>query len=367
MRAEHYVGLMSGTSLDGIDAVTVSFEGDRLSVTGHAEHPFPPELRQELLDLNQAGGQDELERAATAGVALARCYAQASLAAVAAAGLQPADIAAIGCHGQTVRHRPERGYTLQLGNGAWLAELTGILVVTDFRSRDLAAGGQGAPLVPAFHEAVFASPDTARALLNLGGISNLTLLRPGEPARGYDCGPGNVLMDGWAERHLGQPFDRDGAWARTGRVDPALLETLLTHPHFRRTPPKSTGRDEFHLQWLEHHDCVRQLPPQDVQATLLALTARAAADCIAAEADGASLEIFCCGGGARNGALMSALQDLLPGLPVASTDVLGLPVQWVEAAAFAWLARELLQGRHASRPHVTGARHSVPLGAIYPA
>lgn len=367
MSARHYVGLMSGTSLDGVDAVTVSFEDDRLQVTGHAERPFPPELRNELLDLNRPDGRDELERAAAAGVALARCYADAALATVAAAGLQPADITAIGCHGQTVRHRPERGYTLQLGNGAWLAELTGILVVTDFRSRDLAAGGQGAPLVPAFHEAVFASPHTPRALLNLGGISNLTLLRPGEPARGYDCGPGNVLLDGWIERHQGQSFDQDGAWALTGRPDAALLEALLEHSHFRRAPPKSTGRDEFHLDWLETHVLVRELPPQDVQATLLALTARAAADCIAAEANGSFLEVFCCGGGARNKALMAALQELLPGLPVAPTDVLGLPVQWVEATAFAWLARELLEGRHASRPKVTGARHSVPLGAIYPA
>ena len=367
MRAEPYVGLMSGTSLDGIDAVAVSFEGACPEVLGQASLPFPPELRTELLNLNRPRGQDELERAAAAGVALAQTYAEAALAAAAAAGLRPDQVAAIGCHGQTVRHRPERGYTVQLGNGAWLAELTGITVVTDFRSRDIAAGGQGAPLVPAFHEAVFAGT-RPRAILNLGGISNLTLLCPGKPPRGYDCGPGNVLLDGWSERHLGVPFDRDGAWAQGGTPDPVLLSALLEHPHFRRAPPKSTGRDEFHLPWLDSHDAVGRLAPRDVQATLLALTARAAADCILAESAEALPEaVYCCGGGALNGALLDALQAALPGLAVTRTEALGLPVQRVEAVAFAWLARELLQGRPASRPSVTGARHSALLGAVYPA
>jgi anhydro-N-acetylmuramic acid kinase len=367
MSEAHYVGLMSGTSLDGIDAVAVSFSGNVPSVQGHVTHDLPAELRATLLDLNTPHGQNELERAAMAGVALARCYAAATLQVLKQTGWSPTQVQAIGCHGQTVRHRPELGFTLQLGNGALLAELTGITVVTDFRSRDIAAGGQGAPLVPAFHDAIFRSPHHSRIILNLGGIANLTVLHPGQATRGYDCGPANVLLDGWVERHLGQPFDRDGQWGRSGTISVALLQTLMEHPFFQRKPPKSTGRDEFHLPWLEGVLDERPgLPAQDVQATLVALTAHSVAQCIAAEAT-AGMEVCCCGGGAKNPALVEQLRTLLPNTSVRLTDDLGVPVMQVEATAFAWLARELLQGRHANLPAVTGAHSRVPLGAIYPA
>ncbi len=361
------MGLMSGTSLDGIDAVAVSFSGDGPSVLAHVTHDFPAALRATLLELNTPQGQNELERAALTGVALARCYAAATHQVLKQAGLLPPQVRAIGCHGQTVRHRPDQGFTLQLGNGALLAELTGITVVTDFRSRDIAAGGQGAPLVPAFHDAIFRSPHHSRIILNLGGIANLTVLHPGRETRGYDCGPANVLMDGWVERHLGQPYDRDGLWGRSGTVSMVLLQALLKHPFFQRKPPKSTGRDEFHLPWLEGVlDQRPVLASQDVQATLVALTAHSVAQCIAAEAaDG--MELYCCGGGARNPALVELLRSLLPNASVRLTDDLGVPAMQVEATAFAWLARELLQGRHANLPAVTGAHGRVPLGAIYPA
>ena len=367
MGAEHYVGLMSGTSLDGIDAVAVSFSGNVPNVLGHVAHEFPAELRATLLDLNTPQGHNELERAAVASVALARCYAAVTHDVLQQAGWSSGQVSAIGCPGQTVRHRPEQGFTLQLGNGAQLAELTGITVVTDFRSRDIAAGGQGAPLVPAFHDAIFRSAHHPRIILNLGGIANLTVLHPGQKTRGYDCGPANVLLDGWVERHRGQPFDRDGLWARSGTVSTALLKALLGHPYFPRKPPKSTGRDEFHLPWLDSLlDQQDVLAPQDVQATLMALTTHSVARCIAAEA-AEGLEVYCCGGGAKNHTLMEQLRALLPNASVHLTDALGVPALRVEATAFAWLARELLQGRSANLPAVTGAQKQVPLGAIYPA
>ncbi len=367
MSTEHYVGIMSGTSLDGIDAVVTSFsEAQPTVVLGHVFTTLPAALRTTLLSLNVPQGYDELERAAVAGVELTRHYADVALDAIRQSGLSSKHIRAIGCHGQTVRHRPDQGFTLQLGNGALLAELTGLTVVTDFRSRDIAAGGQGAPLVPAFHDAMFRSPTHARIILNLGGFSNLTVLRPGHETRGYDCGPANVLLDGWAERHLGQPFDCDGSWGQSGSISPALLQALLAHPYFLRTPPKSTGRNEFHLGWLENLHEMHGLSPRDVQATLAELTAQTVADCIATEwCEG--LEIYCCGGGAKNRALIERLQALLPKTQVRLTDALGIPATLVEATAFAWLARELLHHRSASLPTVTGARSKVLLGAIYPA
>src|SRR5487761_2656085 len=293
MSAENYVGLMSGTSLDGVDAVAVSFSGNAPSVQGHVAHEFPAKLRATLLDLNTPQGHNELERAAIAGIALARCYTSSTQDVLQKAGWSAPQVSAIGCHGQTVRHRPEQGFTLQLGNGAQLAELTGITVVTDFRSRDIAAGGQGAPLVPAFHDAIFRSPHHPRIILNLGGIANLTVLHPEQDTRGYDCGPANVLLDGWVERHRGQPFDHDGLWARSGTVSSTLLAALLEHPHFLRKPPKSTGRDEFHLSWLDTLlDERRDLSAQDVQATLVALTAHSVAQCIPAEAL-ENMEVYC--------------------------------------------------------------------------
>lgn len=371
-----FIGLMSGTSLDGVDGVLVAFEpgGDRaLEVRAHAHRPFAAGLRAELMALNAPGGTDELHRAALAANALARVQAEVVQA------LRPqgaaAAIAAIGSHGQTVRHRPGEfdgtGYTLQLNNPALLAELTGCTVVADFRPRDVAAGGQGAPLVPAFHARVFGLPGHPRALLNLGGIANLTLLPatddPAGVVRGFDCGPANALLDHWVQRHRGQPFDADGAWAATGQVQPALLAQLCGEPFLRQPPPKSTGRDLFHPGWLDTHLApYAGLRPEDVQATLAEFTVVTAADALRAHAPGVP-ELLVCGGGALNAHLMRRLAVALPGVAVRSSAEAGLPPLQVEAAAFAWLARACLLGEAGNLPAVTGARGPRTLGAIYPA
>lgn len=370
-----FIGLMSGTSLDGVDGVVARFDDHGApTVLAHAHRPFSDPLRDELLALNHAGGVDELHRAALAANGLARVQAEVCALLLAQSGLRAKDITAIGSHGQTVRHRPGEfdgsGYTLQLNNPALLAELAGMAVVADFRSRDVAAGGQGAPLVPAFHAVVFSRPGVARALLNLGGIGNLTLLPAvGDAAgqvRGFDCGPGNALLDHWVQRHRGQAFDADGAWAASGCVKPALLRALLGEPFLSRRPPKSTGRDLFNPAWLAQHLAGHEaLPPEDVQATLAEFTARAAAEALLREAP-ACVELQVCGGGALNGHLMRRLQALLPGVAVGSTAALGLPPLQVEAAAFAWLARACWLGQPGNRPEVTGARGLRVLGAIYP-
>lgn len=356
-----YVGLMSGTSLDGVDAVVVRFAGNRPEVLASAHRPFDAVLRADLLRLSTAGG-DELERAAKLGNTLARIYAHAVEDAVTASSILRDRIAAIGCHGQTVRHRPDQGYSVQIGNAALLAELTSLRVVCDFRSRDIAAGGQGAPLVPAFHAAVFARPEEDRAVLNVGGIANVTLLGRDGSVRGYDTGPGNCLMDLWAARHVGLPYDEAGRWAASGRLLPELLAAWLAEPYFGRPPPKSTGRELFNERWLGD-----RLPPgarpQDVQATLLELTVRSAATAIAQS--GAARAIVC-GGGALNRALMARLGERLERITVEESGAHGLDPLQVEATAFAWLAREALEARPANLPGVTGARGRRVLGAVYP-
>lgn len=286
-------------------------------------------------------------------------------ALLADARLAPAVLSAIGCHGQTVRHRPDRGYTLQLLNGALLAERTGIRVVCDFRSRDVAAGGQGAPLVPAFHAAAFGAPGAHRVIVNLGGIANLTDLNGGGPATGFDTGPANVLLDLWAEAHLGAPIDRDGAWAASGKVIDALLDQMLAEPYFSAAPPKSTGRERFNRGWLARHAPERHAPA-DVQATLAELTAATVADAIRRHC-AAATDILLCGGGAHNAELVRRLAARLPGRAIADTGALGIAPKWVEASAFAWLAREALAARPGNVPQVTGARGPRVLGAIYPA
>lgn len=362
-----YVGLMSGTSLDGVDAVLVDIAPDgALSLRGHVHRPFADELRDELLALNLPG-TDELHRASLAACGLARAYAAVVDALLRGASVGPTEVRALGAHGQTVRHRPDAGYTRQLLDGALLAEATGIDVVCDLRSRDVAAGGQGAPLVPAFHAAVFGRAGEPRAVLNLGGISNLTLLQSGRPVTGFDCGPANALLDGWCQRHRGTPFDDDGRWAAGGRVDEALLATLLAEPYFDLAPPKSTGRDLFHLGWLEARLAARPgLAAVDVQATLAALTVESVARALERHAP-ASAALFVCGGGARNGLLMHRLAERLPRLRVSTTDELGVPVDQVEAAAFAWLAHRFCERQPGNLPEVTGARGLRVLGALYPA
>lgn len=371
-----YIGLMSGTSLDGVDGVLARCPADGQPVVlAHADLPFPPGLRETLLALN-APGPDELDRAARASVALADVYADVVSAVLKAGGLAASAVRAVGAHGQTVRHRPELGYTLQLNAPARLAETSGIPVVADFRSRDVAAGGQGAPLVPAFHAACFGT-DTPRVILNLGGIANVTLLHPGQPVTGFDTGPANLLLDLWCARHTGQPYDAQGAFAASGRVSDSLLAYLVaSEPWLALPPPKSTGRDLFHADWLDtrlaawHRSPAAQgagapLSPADVQATLQRLTAHTVANALQGRvAD--SAQVWVCGGGARNDGLMADLAHCLR-RPVQSTDALGIPPQQVEALAFAWLAARHVQGRTANLPAVTGARGERILGAYYPA
>jgi len=373
--AELFIGLMSGTSLDGVDGVLADFAGGRIAVLAHATASFPLALRAEFLELNEPGGRNELHRAALAGNELARIYATVLSQLLQQAGITADAVRAVGAHGQTVRHRPlefdATGYTLQLNNPALLAELGGIDVVADFRTRDLAAGGQGAPLVPAFHHALFSRPGEAVAILNVGGIANLSLLPaqrdPHGQILGFDCGPGNALMDYWCQHHLGRPFDEDGRWAATGQVLPALLARLRAESYFAKPPPKSTGRDLFNPNWLAAHlGAEAQAAPQDVQATLAELSALSCADDLKRHGP-ASRCLIVCGGGALNRHLLRRLRALLPGIAVESSAAHGLPPLQVEAAAFAWLARATLRRESGNLPSVTGARAARVLGAIYPA
>ncbi len=357
------IGLMSGTSLDGVDAALVEFSASPPRTLATFWLPYPADIRRQALQL-QAAQPDEIRSAALLANALARCYAEAVREVLAGAGIAAAQVAAIACHGQTIRHQPAAGYSIQLNNPALLAELSGISVVADFRSRDIAAGGQGAPLVPAFHAAVFGDPRLHRVILNLGGIANLTDLDPQQPVRGFDCGPGNLLMDAWIERHQGQRYDESGHWASAGQVLPELLQRLLADEFFAVGPPKSCGRDEFNLGWLEGQ-LEGSERPGDVQATLLELTSVSVAEAINRWC-GSTQELYVCGGGARNTALMARLQRYLPDCRVASTDFLGQPADWVEAVAFAWLAWRTLHGEPGNLAEVTGARGPRILGAIYP-
>ena len=366
-----YVGLMSGTSLDGVDGVLANIDTNgQMRVMAHATTPFEAELRASLLSLNQSG-PNELHLAALAANGLARTYAMVVARLLTDTGLQASDITAIGAHGQTVRHQPllhdGTGYTLQLNNPALLAELSGIDVVADFRTRDLAAGGQGAPLVPAFHQGVFGRPDATVAVLNIGGISNLSVLSPSGEVRGWDCGPGNALMDHWCQRHTGQAFDRHGAWAASGQIQEALLARLLQEDYLHLAPPKSTGRDLFNPDWLAARlgDVPAGTLAQDIQATLTAFTAQACIRDVLRHAPHAQ-ELIVCGGGALNLELVRQLQHGLPALAVVSSEARGLPPLQVEAAAFAWLAHRCVRREPASLPSVTGARGARVLGAIYP-
>ena len=367
-----YLGLMSGTSLDGVDCALVDLSGPpALAATRFL--PYPLGLRDALLELSQSGS-DELERAGRLSVELSALYATAVNGLLADAGIEAAGIAAIGCHGQTVRHRPESGFTVQLVNPALLAERTGIMVVADFRSRDIAAGGQGAPLVPAFHAVCFRSTQRHRVVVNIGGIANLTDLPapPNGAVRGFDSGPGNILLDVWASQHLGTHCDRDGRLASTGTVIPDLLERMLNDEYFDRPPPKSTGRERFNAKWLaaklgdERDYRHAGHAAADVQATLAELTARTIAEAIERCCPGAE-DVFACGGGVHNPDLMRRLQAGLGDRHLATTDALGVPADWVEAMAFAWLARQALNRSSGNLPEVTGARGPRVLGAVYPA
>lgn len=378
MSSRLFIGLMSGTSLDGVDGVLARLHDDgKMHVEGHAFRPFAHPFRDTLLALNQSG-PNELHLAALAGNQVSRHYAQVVHDLLAHATLRPQDITAIGAHGQTVRHRPLEfdgdstsqqaavGYTIQLINAALLTELTDIDVVADFRNRDLAAGGQGAPLVPAFHQGVFGQPGQCVAAMNIGGISNISVLHADGSVQGWDCGPGNALMDFWCQRHTGQAFDRNGAWAATGTVHTDLLHSLLSEDFLSRVPPKSTGRDLFNPTWLEQHlRAFVSLTVEDVQATLTEFTALACAMDVSAHAANAQTLIVC-GGGALNEHLMRRLSTHLPSMDIVSSVHRGLPPLQVEAAAFAWLAFKALRREPASLKSVTGARGARILGAIYP-
>lgn len=365
------IGLMSGTSLDGVDAVAVDFEENRMQLLGRAHAPFAPELRSELLAL-ALGCENEIERMGDASRGLAEAYALAVERLLRQTRLEREDVAALGAHGQTIRHRPERGFTVQLNYPALLAELTGIDVVADFRSRDVAAGGEGAPLVPAFHTERFRT-NFPRALLNIGGIANATLLPAlgdATPVSGFDTGPGNMLLDAWMSEAFGRLFDEDGRTAAEGRVVEPLLEAFLDEPYFRLPPPKSTGRERFDFAWLEARllklDPRRTLDPRDVAATVTELTALTAARAIL-ETQPDTAEVLLCGGGALNPTLRTRLSAHLPGVRVADTGEYGLDPMEVEGAAFAWLARMFLLRLPGNLPAVTNARGPRILGCWYPA
>jgi anhydro-N-acetylmuramic acid kinase len=361
---EVFIGLMTGTSLDGVDAVLADF-APRMPVSlAHVHTPMPPALRSDLLALN-ASGADEIHRAHMAAQDLARLCATTVASLLGAGRLKAGEIRAIGAHGQTVRHRPDLGYTVQLNAPALLAELTGIDVVADFRSRDVAAGGQGAPLVPAFHRIVFGS-DRPRAVVNVGGIGNVTAL-DGERVTGFDTGPGNALIDGWMAAHFDAAFDAGGALAAKACADEALVDALMSDPFFSLAPPKSTGRDLFTLDWVHRVARARQLDAGVVLASLTELTARTIGDAIVRWVPAAE-DVVVCGGGARNATLMQSLQRRLgASRPVRTADALGVADDQVEALAFAWLARCHLRRDTGNLPAVTGARGPRVLGALYPA
>lgn len=355
---------MSGTSLDGIDAALLDLSGTSPKLLATHYQAYPAALKEALLALHHPT-HNELHQAQLLANDLAHNYASATAALLQSAHFSPVQVRAIGCHGQTVRHRPDAGFTLQLGNAALLAELSGITVVSDFRSRDIAAGGQGAPLVPAFHHQVLRHPGIHRVIVNIGGISNLTDLSPDGATTGFDCGPGNLLMDAWISQHLGQAYDKDGSWAASGKAIPALLQKLLQEPFLHILPPKSSGRDLFNMDWLNQHLAGNEAPA-DVQATLLELTAQAISNSIQLHCKGAE-EVYLCGGGAHNQALVRRLKSALPSCHIQLTDQLGMSADWLEAIAFAWLAQQTLHGRSANLPEATGARHPCILGAIYQA
>lgn len=355
---------MSGTSLDGVDCALADFAGAAPKTVATHFAPFDAPLRAELLAL-QGKTDNELDRAALAANHLVRAYAGAVASVLKQSGVDAGAIRAIGAHGQTIRHRPEAGYTLQINNPALLAELTGISVVADFRARDIAAGGQGAPLVPAFHRAVFGATGKARVIVNIGGIANLTVLAADGGVLGFDTGPGNVLMDLWIQRHQGATHDAGGAWAASGNVLPDLLAKLRAEPYLALKPPKSTGRDLFNPDWLARH-VGGAAAPADVQATLCEFTAATIVDAIAAQMGDTSVEIFVCGGGVHNTTLQARLRALATRWSWQGTDALGVDPDWVEAMAFAWLAQQTLEGQPGNIASVTGARGPRVLGALYP-
>jgi anhydro-N-acetylmuramic acid kinase len=366
---ELYIGLMSGTSMDALDGVLVDFSSAQANLLASRSITIPKTLRGEFSSLCQPG-DNELARMASADIALAKLSAELVRELLQATRLPSSSIQAIGSHGQTIRHAPNASppFTWQIGDGNTLAELSGITTVADFRRRDIAAGGQGAPLVPAFHAWLYQSPDTSRVVLNIGGMANITIL-PSEVSHaigGFDTGPGNILLDTWIQTQQGLAMDENGAWGAQGEPIPTLLEQWLADPYFHLPPPKSTGREHFNLEWLESSLQGKDYAAVDVQASLYELSARSIAEAIQNQAP-ESEEIVVCGGGAYNPLLLSRLRAALGQRRLLSSQELepGIEPRWMEAMAFAWLARQTLSGKSGNLPAVTGATHGVVLGGIY--
>jgi len=376
MKRDLFIGLLSGTSMDGIDAGLVDFDtSSHPKLIASRMHPMPMELRERLMLICADNGKDYVDELAKLDALLGHAFAEAAIALIKQTDFQFTDIRAIGTHGQTIRHRPTNHtpFTLQIADPNIIAERTGITTIADFRRRDMAAGGQAAPLVPAFHQAVFQNTTITRVVINIGGISNITILPAKSESQsnnriiGFDTGPGNVLLDTWAKIHLGAPMDEHGRWAKQGKSDPRLLERLCSDRYFSMPPPKTTGREWFNLDWLEK--CIADVtplpPPVDVQRTLCDLTVTTLRDAILNHAPTCQ-EVLICGGGSRNPMLTYGLKTHLPDCLVDTTTYYSIDPDWVEAMAFAWLARQRLYGLPGNIPSVTGARHSVVLGAIYP-
>jgi anhydro-N-acetylmuramic acid kinase len=363
---EIFIGIMSGTSLDGVDCVAVDFSYRPPKILAWSFHPYEDDLRDRLLDLMQPDWHGGLDEIGHIDAELGKAYAQAVQSLLEDHHLSSSTILALGCHGQTVRHAPEQNppFSIQLGDPNRIAQMTGITSIADFRRRDIAAGGQGAPLVPAFHQDIFYSPTENRVILNIGGIANITKLSINQPVTGFDTGPGNILMDLWIQEHRGEAYDKNGAWAASGHVQDDLLSALMEDPYFQHPPPKSTGREYFNLDWMDLQLQDPMITEADIQATLAELTAASVSEAIKTHAPEGQ-KLYVCGGGAFNTHLMRRLQDLLPEITVLTTDALGIPPEQVEAIAFAWLARQTLKGNPGNLPSVTGAEHLVVLGGIY--
>ncbi|EGT4255653.1 anhydro-N-acetylmuramic acid kinase [Citrobacter amalonaticus] len=367
MKSGRYIGVMSGTSLDGVDVVLATIDDTMVAQQASLTWPMPVSLKQAILDICQ-GQSLTLSQFGQLDVQLGRLFADAVNALLAQEKRRPQDIVAIGCHGQTVWHEPTGAapHTLQIGDNNQIVARTGITVVGDFRRRDIALGGQGAPLVPAFHQALLAHPTERRMVLNIGGIANLSLLIPGQPVRGYDTGPGNMLMDAWIWRQCGKPYDKDAQWASDGMVIIPLLQNMLSDPWFSLPAPKSTGREYFNYGWIERQlSAFPGIAPCDVQATLTELTA--VSICEQVLLSGGCERLMVCGGGSRNPLLMTRLARLLPGTEVTTTDEAGISGDDMEALAFAWLAWRTLAGLPGNLPSVTGASEASVLGAVFPA
>lgn len=366
---KYFIGLMSGTSIDGIDAALVGFSDSSMLLKATHQHPWPATIKQQLRALTRSE-HISLHSFGRADSECGEQFALASQGLLQKAGISSDQVEAIGCHGQTIYHSPDSSpaFTIQIGDPSRVAQLTGITTIADFRRRDIASGGQGAPLVPAFHQAIFHQQESTRVILNIGGISNITLLPAhGQPVIGFDTGPGNCLLDYWINEHSGQSYDQGGSWAASGSLHRQLLDTLMDDDYFKQQPPKSTGTEYFSPHWLESRlNDLPATPPVDVQATLVALTAQSIGNMIKQHAATCD-SVLVCGGGVHNNLLLRQIGEQLPGIPVASTETAGMDPDWVEAQAFAWLARETLAGRPGNLPSATGASQPVILGGIYPA